>query len=309
MTLRLARAALLAVPVLLGGWALLRGGEGAGMGATPELYEPSAAMTLADGRVLVAEDEAKRAFRLLTVGADGGLSRDPAQDDRFMRSIGPAPDDLEGLAGDAQGRIYAITSHSSTRKGARRERRERLLRFAVEGGEATGMVAYGGLRDALSGALSDIPADFDDLEIEGLAYDAGAGALLLGLRAPLVGGRALVIPVMNPAAVVEGRAGPQFGPPALLDLQGSGIRALGYDPVLETYLIASERDDTSRLWTWDGTGEALPLPAISLPENVEAFATVDVGGERRLLLLGDDGSAGKDRPATFRMIPYDRLMR
>ena len=77
------------------------------------LYEPSAIQRLPDGRFLVVEDEKDHSFSLLTLSASGDVS---------SKSLGPAwfhggdpiwkLDDLEGLALDGAGNLYASTSHS-----------------------------------------------------------------------------------------------------------------------------------------------------------------------------------------------------
>ena len=82
------------------------------------LYEPSAIQQLPNGRFLVVEDEKDHSFSLLTLSASGDVS---------SQSLGPAwfhggapiwkLDDLEGLALDSAGYLYAITSHSREKVG------------------------------------------------------------------------------------------------------------------------------------------------------------------------------------------------
>ncbi|MHB8810976.1 MAG: hypothetical protein ACYC9M_13350 [Desulfobulbaceae bacterium] len=88
------------------------------------IYEPSAIQQLPDGRFLVVEDEKKHPFSLVTINPDGsvtttrlspGLSE--AGDDSWKM------DDLEGLALDRSGYIYALTSHS--RDGDGNEKKSR----------------------------------------------------------------------------------------------------------------------------------------------------------------------------------------
>jgi hypothetical protein len=48
--------------------------------------------------------------------------------------------------------------------------------------------------------------------------------LLLGLRDPVTkNGQAIVVPLLNPVAVVRERAAPAFGPPLLLDTGAAGV--------------------------------------------------------------------------------------
>jgi len=323
---------LLTVLVFFGAWAVLgllpkveRSVGNFGIAALTDIYEPSALQQLPDGRILAVEDEARRAFSLLTLTADGRFEENPAGDQRLLRSFGRKMSDLEGLSIDGEGRIYAITSHSAKNNGKRDKDREQLLRFMVNGGVASELAVYTGLRDALSDstelkdaieAATDEAVDFEEVNIEGLAYVEETGELLLGLRSPMVGGRSLVVTITNPADLVEGGAGPQFGPPLLLDMQGGGIRALSFDPVLKTYLVVNEVEQSeggriSQLWKWDGDSETPPVP-LSLPgiidlDNVESIDSVIIGDERRLLLMSDEGSEKKNRPARYLMLAYDLI--
>ena len=327
---------LLTVLVFFGAWAVMglmpkverslaMGTGNLGIAALADIYEPSALQQLPDGRILVVEDEANRAFSLLTVTADGRFAENPAGDQRLLRSFGRKMSDLEGLSIDGEGRAYAITSHSTKNKGKRDRDREQLLRFVISGGVASELAVYTGLRDALSGAAdlnraieeaTGEAADFDKLNIEGLAYVEETGELLLGLRTPMVAGRSLVVPITNPADLVEVGMEPRFGTPLFLDMQGAGIRALSFDPVLKTYLVVNEVEQPeggriSQLWKWDGGSDrppvALSLPGIIDLDNVESIDSVVVGGERRLLLMSDEGNAKKNRPARYLMLGYDLL--
>ena len=96
-----------------------------------DLYEPSAIQQLPDGRFLVVEDEKDHSFSLVTLSASGNVS---------SKSLGPgwfhggAPiwklDDLEGLALDGLGHLYAITSHSRDDDGDEQKSREKAGAFS-----------------------------------------------------------------------------------------------------------------------------------------------------------------------------------
>ncbi len=106
-------------------------------------------------------------------------------------------------------------------------------------------------------------ADFSRLDIEGLSYRRMSQDLLLGLRHPMAGERSIVVPITNPNAMFDAGAAPVFGAPILLDLDGGGIRAMSYDPVLSAYVISNEirgKDGRkeSQLW-WNSNTEA-PAP-------------------------------------------------
>src|ERR1043165_7727785 len=64
------------------------------------------------------------------------------------------------------------------------------------------------------------------LNIEGLSATPD-GHLLIGFRNPIPGGKALLLPMLTPDAVIHGQAA-KFGEPILLDLQGLGIRDMAF---------------------------------------------------------------------------------
>ena len=112
-----------------------------------DIYEPSAILPLPDGRFLIVEDEKTRPFSLVTIRPDGTTQSVPLVTGDF-----PKLDDLEGLAADAAGHIYAITSHSRSGKGEEKTARERLIRFHVEGNRLVAPVIVEGLKAALIAA-------------------------------------------------------------------------------------------------------------------------------------------------------------
>ncbi|MBV5345393.1 MAG: hypothetical protein JZU63_07635, partial [Rhodoferax sp.] len=97
------------------------------------IYEPSAIQQLPDGRFLVVEDEKKHPFSLVTINPDGSVATSPLSpglkgDDDFWKL-----DDLEGLALDGSGYLYALTSHSRDGDGDEKKSRNKLVRFRLEG--------------------------------------------------------------------------------------------------------------------------------------------------------------------------------
>lgn len=290
-----------------------------------DIYEPSAVQQLPDGTILVVEDEAKRAVSLLSIGSDGTLVEDSVADLRMMRGLGRRLSDLEGLTIDDGGAVYAITSHSMTNDNERSPDREHLLRFRVQAGSAGDVQGYTGLRDALAAdaelasairSVSGRDAEFDDLNIEGLAWHEKSRRLLLGLRAPLAGDRSLIIPIENPDDLLNDGAAPRFGPPVLLDLSGGGIRALSYDPVLDAFLIVNEIEGHegnrySQMWMWSGDpvdpAEPIALPDIINLNNVESVDSILIDGQPRLLIMSDEGNPKKDRPAKYMILDYGQL--
>lgn len=296
-----------------------------GIGAFEAIYEPSAVQQLPDGRILVVEDEATRAMNLLSLAEDGSLTEDRATGLRMARGFGRQLNDLEGLTIDDQERIYAVTSHSLTNDGERNPDRELLLRFRVSGSSVGEIRTVANLREALSGdqvvtealaAELGEAVDFNELNIEGLAYVRQSRQLYLGLRSPLAGDRSIIIAIENPGQMFNDGAAPRFGPPILLDLKGGGIRALSFDMILGSFLLVNEIEGFegnrySQLWSWSGDPQATPEP-IALPDiinlnNVESIDSITVDGQPRLLIMSDEGSEKKNEPARYMMLDYEQL--
>ena len=296
-----------------------------GIGTFDDIYEPSAVQQLPDGRLLVVEDEASRALNILTIDETGMLVEDNALDVRMMRAFGRKLTDLEGLSIDADGFLYATTSHSLTQKGERKADREQMLRFRITGNSVTDIATYGGLRDTLATdtALREAVLqatgqhiDMNALNIEGLAFVRQTGHLYVGLRAPMAGTQGIIFVIQNPDEMFTGRARPRFGAPILLELQGGGIRALSYDAVLDTFLIVNELEGFegnrfSQLWRWSGNPSVHPEP-IALPDiinlnNVESIDSIVIDGEPRLLIMSDEGNEKKNEPARYMMLDYGQL--
>jgi hypothetical protein len=139
------------------------------------------------------------------------------------------------------------------------------------------------LRNAVSrpGTASSAPdatlAGADGLNIEGLTTSLDGSSLLLGLRSPLCRGRAILIPLTNPVALLGlGESQPQPaapGTPILLDLGGLGIRSIERDTASRTYRIAAgpagPENGPFLLFTWNGDPDSAPA-RISVPESPAA---------------------------------------
>ena len=91
------------------------------------VYEPSAVQQLPDGKLLIAEDEPNHAFSIVSIDPSGRFIEDEALDTRVITGFKRRLSDLEALARDDEGFIYALTSHSRTRKGNRSSDREHLI--------------------------------------------------------------------------------------------------------------------------------------------------------------------------------------
>jgi hypothetical protein len=120
-------------------------------------------------------------------------------------------------------------------------------------------------------------AGADGLNIEGLTTSLDGSSLLLGLRSPLCRSRAILIPLVNPVALLGlGESQPQPaapGQPILLDLGGLGIRSIERDTTSRIYWIAAgpagPENGPFLLFTWNGDPDAPPT-RIPVPESPAA---------------------------------------
>jgi hypothetical protein len=204
---------------------------------------------------------------------------------------------------------YWITSHASTRRGAPLVDRHRLFAAIEYRTDSVPTVrpagrVYGGLVNALLGdtalarhgitEASRRPPEVEGgLNVEGLAATPD-GRLLIGFRNPVPEGRALVVPIENPADVIFRERPPRIGRAMTLALGGRGIRSIEYVPALRAYVIVAGSANGGRdfaLYRWSGAAadaprlvQGAPLDGLS-PEAI----VVDSAHPDRLLLLSDDG--------------------
>jgi hypothetical protein len=268
------------------------------------MCEASAAVALDSQHFVVGDDESN-ALNVYRIGQSAPAR--PAVDLAAFLATGDKASDIEGATriGDT---IYWISSHSRTSSGKARPWRRRLFATQVDLGASPPTVRPVGkpyvnlIEDLASapelkglglGKAADIaPEQPGGLNIEGLA-DTADGHLLVGFRNPLKDGKALLVPITNPAALVVGNgARPAFGPPALLDLGGRGIRSM--ERIGAVYwIVAGPTGDVGSfaLYAWDGvpTHPATPAP-VALPAQFSAEALFALPGTGQAMLLSDDGA-------------------
>ena len=289
------------------------------------VYEPSAVQQLPDGKLLIAEDEPNHAFSIISIDKTGRFIEDEALDTRVITGFKRRLSDLEALARDDEGFIYALTSHSRTRKGNRSPDREHLMRFKIQDGNVLGLTSYDNLTQVLETdhKLHDLirertkaEVSFEEINIEGMAFDPVKKRLVLGFRDPEFNNMALVAFISNPKDVFERNAKPEFDEVAVIDIDGGGIRSLNYDPVLKTYVIANEVKDEngqkfSQLWTWSGNPtdepQKISLPNLQHITNVEAVDSITVNGKPQMILMGDEGNASQKITAKYMLVDYSQL--
>lgn len=270
------------------------------------MFNASAALAL-DARHFVAASDEDNRLRVYRLDQPGGpvlevdLSGFLGVHGRGMEA------DIEGAArlGDLG---YWIGSHGASREGRARPNRQRLFAVHFAGpADAPRLEPVGRpcrtlgsvlladpryRRQGLAGLRPEQPPEEGGLNIEGLAA-LGADGLLIGLRGPLAGGKAILAPLLNPRAALDGEA-PRLGDPILLDLHGQGIRDLAWSG-REYFLIAggAEGGGKPRLYRWPGPGkDPSPIEHKGLKNfNPEALVVFGEPDRLRLLLLSDDGRA------------------
>jgi hypothetical protein len=283
--------------------------------------DASAAVTIHENLFVVADDENNvlRAYQI-----SGGER--PIFVCDMTGSLGVDSEhpevDIEGAAriGD---RIYWISSHGRNKDGKFRDSRHRFFATAIrhhnqevslipEGKVCRTMARY--LIDAKGlGQLGldratarDIPLSKkkrkrlapkqEGLNIEGLCASVDGKTLFIGLRNPRPQRRAVVLPLTNPAAIIEQGARPQFAKPLFWDLQNMGIRAMEYSSFHRAYFIVAGPHSAKGgfvLYRWSGVRIDPPQRVQTIDAAVPDFtpeALVAFADRPRLWVLSDDGS-------------------
>ncbi|MDD4912773.1 MAG: DUF3616 domain-containing protein [Sideroxydans sp.] len=292
------------------------------------IYEPSAVQQLADGRFLVVEDEKEHPFSMLMLAADGCV-RSAALEQSLLQRVFQRDedfwklDDLEGLAVDQAGFIYALTSHSRTGDGDEKKSRDKFVRFRIEGERVLEASVVTSLKPALTAAhpvlaqavaIRDVKND-GGLNIEALEVSHDQQQLLIGLRSPLLNQRAIIARVDDFAAAFEAGAKLSVTTLHTLDLEGNGIRGMSYIPDLDGYLVISgpvAREQIHfQLWFWNGQVDA-PARRVSVPglagfEHAEGITPAVIDGKSYILIVSDDGSREEKRCARYLLIDPAQL--
>lgn len=249
-------------------------------------YEASGAVQSPDGKgVLFVDDARPDTVFWIDFAADGS----PAGPATAI-PLGTSVVDPEGITTDGT-YVYIVGSQSRGKPGG-----AGLVRFRLDGGHrrAEGVQSIDDLTSLLADTLSGSAGKGgkkSGLNIEGLAWDARGGRLLLGLRAPLDGGRAQVVParLREPRGAFTA-ANLEVGAPLTLDLGGSGIRGIEGDGAGGYWVIAGgvQGAGTSRLVRWGGSGSSVKVVA-TFPDDLkpEGVAPAKVGGRTVTLVLCD----------------------
>ena len=264
--------------------------------------DASAVAPLFDDLFVVAGDE-DNALRVYSA-SQPGLPTYSADLSSFLHVDPKSPEvDLEAAA-RREDLVFWISSHGRNASGKERLSRHRLFATKVEGsGKLVKITPVGKpyadlLQDLLAApqlgafrlaqASGLPPKSRNGLNIEGLAFTP-EGHLLIGFRNPIPQRKALLVKVVNPMEVINGKRA-QIAEPILLDLGGLGIRSI--EAVEGGYLIIAGGYDgsgTSSAYYWK-QGAPLPDPIFDAtrPDLNPEAATLLANGQ--LLILSDDGT-------------------
>lgn len=271
-----------------------------------EICDSSAAVAVGSAHFVVADDE-DNVLRVYETAAGGKPLAHLELGAFFTNNPKNKEVDIEGVA-ELEGVTYWITSHGRNKNGKQRPERHQF--FATRWGEGepfqlqqvgqayTQLVLRDMLQDErlakynLTTAEQLPPKAEGGLNIEGLTATPD-GRLLIGFRNPIPEGKALLVPLLNPAELVNNPEAQAFlGDPIELNLGGLGIRSVEYWASQGVYLIVAGAYDgvgAFVLYQWDGMGEPQPLeielPAGFNPEGMLFYP----GRESGFQLLSDDG--------------------
>ena len=282
--------------------------------------DASGAVMLDETTLLVADDE-NNVLRAYRIG--GGSPVFTFDLSAFLGLEGDRPEvDIE--AGVRVGpRVYWISSHGRNRNGKWRPNRCRFFAtdIRVESGrieirpagswcselvkrmlDAPGVsaacpaLAASYHHGKLSGSAREPLAPKErGLNIEGLCADAAGDRLYVGLRNPLSGGKAVIVPLLNPAAIVDEAQPPRFGRPMLWDLDGLGVRDMLHSPRRKaTFILAGARGDSGgfALYRWSGASDQPPVFLRKIDSGAPPMrpeALIEIPNASELLILSDDG--------------------
>jgi hypothetical protein len=204
--------------------------------------------------------------------------------------------DMEDITTDGQF-MYVVGSQSQG--GGRKT--DGLVRFQFDAKTLTvSHVQHAtGLRQMLAEALPDLLGGrrrSDWLNIEGLTWDVAGARLLLGLRSPMAGEDAVIVPLkLRDAAAPLTTANLQIGGAVVrLPLAGRAIRGLGYDVDRRLILILAGASTYGPglpffLYEWDGASPAGLRQVATFPqhEKPEGVTRVRLAGRPHTLLVFD----------------------
>jgi hypothetical protein len=204
--------------------------------------------------------------------------------------LGASVIDLEGITNDGS-RFYIVGSQSKSKGGDLTG----LVRFNfnAQGQRVEAVETVDGLKKFLADNVAELRGfantSYKDggINVEGIAWDAKGGRLLLGLRSPVVDSHALLVPLklQDPQGPFSQDNLKVEGAKAIrLPLASSGIRSIEFDERRKAFVIitgaaANREKDDFKLWEWNGDSSAPTLRETETfdrklkPEGVTRFST------------------------------------
>lgn len=289
-----------------------------------QIYEPSGVQQLADGRLVIIEDEPGRPLHIIQLEDDGKMRENKSLNMLLRIAFSKKLDDLEAITMGPDGYLYATTSHKRNKKGERKPEREQLIRFKIKGNKVVDTGIVTNLLEAIeaSGILGKVDkkgkGGLYNINIEALSFDR-QNRLMISLRNPHIDNKSIILILKNPIEAFKNKVKPVIAKkPILLDLEGGGIRAMSYDSKLKGYLLTNEiysSDESnvkhSQISFWDGSPNHKPnqviLPSVINMNNIEGISPVTIDGEPRILLISDNGNAKRNRSANYLLLEYHQL--
>jgi hypothetical protein len=243
--------------------------------------------------VLFVDDGRTRELFSLELNTDGS-QKAPAKSIALQADV----TDLEGITHDGQS-FYVVGSQSK-RTGFDGDG---LVRFQFDPATQTidRVERVQGLKKWLADNVAELNGTATKigdkvLNIEGLAWDPVRGRLLLGLRAPVVDGQALIV-----AVKMRDPKGPfsadnllvESGKAIRVDLGGAGIRSIEYDAPTAAFRIITgaglnKENRDFRVVEWTGDGEAVrEIARYSKKLKPEGITSAVLDAKARSLIVFD----------------------
>ncbi len=282
------------------------------------IFEPSGATTMPDGKILIVEDESgENAVKLVELEDDGDIVEigNLYLPKKVKKIFKKEIEDIEALTSDGN-IVYAITSHSLSRSRKVRASREKIMMFRYEDGSIADFHSYGDLKKDLYAQFSDFfqtsifsPAD---INIEGLSYESVTNTLLIGFRSPVVDGKAIIVGIQNPKEIFLKEEKPRFSKPVTVNLNGLGIRDITYDSKKDGFWIiagsSNNRDAAFELWYMDRKSLKVSLvenhPDIGYGEGI---TIINKDSNVPSLLIVQDNGLKPNKSADYILIDRDSL--
>lgn len=280
------------------------------------ICDASAGVTVADESMFMVADDEDNILRIYEGKKSGKAVAEFDINHYFTNNPDNDEIDIEATShiGDI---IYWITSHGLSKKGNKKPERKNFFATklnSTENGYTIEQVghSYTKLVDDLIASKKLKKYDFEKasktatkkkggLNIEGLSSTPNQKELLIGFRSPIVDGKALIVPLLNPESLVtEENATAEFGDAIELDLDGLGIRFIEYWQGQNKYIISAGAYDSSDrfdLYLWSGSAcdkvekmKEIKLPKDFAPEAIVVYPHL----KHELQILSDDGSIKRD---------------